>query len=111
MKKIIRKWRGNCVNLDCQIKKTDDGGFLMAQKREMSELRKLIDERRIKDLEGVQDLVKELTSGLIQEIMDAELEDELGYSKYDYKNKQTENARNGYSFGNVSNFVYTPKWM
>lgn len=68
----------------------------MAQKREKSELRKLIDERGIKDLAGVQDLVKELTSGLIQEIMDAELEDELGYSKYDYKNKQTENARNGY---------------
>lgn len=68
----------------------------MAQKREKSELRKLIDERGVKDLAGVQDLVKELTSGLIQEIMDAELEDELGYSKYDYKNKQTENSRNGH---------------
>jgi transposase-like protein len=68
----------------------------MAQKREKSELRKLIDERGIKDLAGVQDLVKELTSGLIQEIMDAELEDELGYSKYDYKNKRTDNTRNGY---------------
>lgn len=68
----------------------------MAQKREKSELRKLIDQRGIKDLVGVQDLVKELTSGLIQEIMDAELEDELGYSKYDYKNKQTDNSRNGH---------------
>ena len=68
----------------------------MAQKREKSELRKLIDERGVKDLAGVQELVKELTSGLIQEIMDAELEDELGYSKYDYKNKQTENSRNGH---------------
>lgn len=68
----------------------------MAQKREKSTLRKLIDERGIKDLAGVQDLVKELTSGLIQEIMDAELEEELGYSKYDYKNKQTDNARNGH---------------
>ena len=28
--------------------------------------------------------------------MDAELEDELGYSKYDYKNKRTDNTRNGY---------------
>ena len=56
---------------------------------------KLIDERGIKDLAGVQDLVKELASGLIQEIMDAELEAELGYSKYDFKNKQTDNARNG----------------
>lgn len=27
--------------------------------------------------------------------MDAEIEDELGYSKYDYKNKRTENSRNG----------------
>jgi transposase-like protein len=58
-------------------------------------LRQLINERGIKDIAGVQDLVKELTSGLIQEVMDAELEDELGYSKYDYKNKHTDNSRNG----------------
>lgn len=64
-------------------------------KKEKSLLRQLIDERGIKDIAGVQDLVKELTSGLIQEVMDAELEDELGYSKYDYKNKQTDNSRNG----------------
>lgn len=64
-------------------------------KKEKSALRQLIDERGIRDVAGVQALVKELTSGLIQEIMDAELEDELGYSKYDYKNKQTDNSRNG----------------
>jgi transposase-like protein len=58
-------------------------------------MRQLIEERGIKDLKGVQDMVKELTSGLIQEVMDAELEDELGYSKYDYKNKQGSNSRNG----------------
>ena len=65
-------------------------------KREKSPLRKLIDERGIRDLDGVHALVKELTGGLIQEIMDAELEDELGYSKYDYRNKQTSNSRNGH---------------
>lgn len=64
-------------------------------KQEKSMLRQLIDERGIKDVAGVQALVKELTSGLIQGIMDAELEDEIGYSKYDYKNKQTNNSRNG----------------
>lgn len=64
-------------------------------KKEKSVLRQLIDERGIKDVAGVAALVKELTSGLIQEIMDAEIEDELGYSKYDYKNKQTDNSRNG----------------
>ena len=58
-------------------------------------MRQLIEERGIKDIAGVQALVKELTAGLIQEAMDAELEEELGYSKYDYKNKQTDNSRNG----------------
>ena len=64
-------------------------------KKEKSLFRQLLDERGIKDLAGVHALVKELTSEFIQEAMDAELEEELGYSKYDYKNKQTENSRNG----------------
>ena len=64
-------------------------------KREKSLMRQLIDERGIKDLAGVQSMVKELTAGMIQEIMDAELDDELGYSRYDYKNKTTDNSRNG----------------
>ena len=29
--------------------------------------------------------------------LDAELEDELGYEKYDYKHKNTDNSRNGHS--------------
>ena len=29
--------------------------------------------------------------------LEAELTEELGYSRYDYKNKETENSRNGYS--------------
>jgi len=64
-------------------------------KKEKSLMRQLIEERGIKDIVGVQALVKELTAGLIQEAMDAELDEELGYSKYDYKNKQTNNSRNG----------------
>ncbi len=63
-------------------------------RREKSLMRQLIEERGIKDVAGVQALVKELTAGLIQEAMDAELEEELGYSKYDYRNKQTDNSRN-----------------
>lgn len=58
-------------------------------------MRQLIEERGIKDMDGVHALVKELTAGLIQECMDAELEEELGYSRYDYKNKRTDNSRNG----------------
>lgn len=29
-------------------------------------------------------------------MLEAEIEDELGYSKYDYQNKDTSNSRNGY---------------
>ena len=29
--------------------------------------------------------------------LEAELDDELGYSKYDYKSKDTDNSRNGHS--------------
>ena len=29
--------------------------------------------------------------------LEAELDDELDYSKYDYKNKDTDNSRNGHS--------------
>ena len=64
-------------------------------KKEKTLMRQLIDERGVNDLSGVHTMVKELTAELIQEIMDAELETELGYSKYDYKNKQTGNSRNG----------------
>lgn len=60
-------------------------------------LRALIKERGIKDLQGIQDLVKELTGSLIQEMLEGELENELGYSKWDYRNKSTSNSRNGYS--------------
>jgi putative transposase len=60
-------------------------------------LRSLIKERGIKDLQGVHDLVKELTGTLIQEMLEGELENELGYSKWDYRNKNTSNSRNGFS--------------
>lgn len=60
-------------------------------------LRALIKERGIKDLQGINELVKELTGSLIQEMLEAELENKLGYSKYDYRNKTTSNSRNGYS--------------
>ena len=33
--------------------------------------------------------------------LDAELDDELGYSRYDYKNKEGANSRNGHSIKTV----------
>lgn len=66
-------------------------------KKEKSKLRELIEEYGIKDLKDVHEFVKALTAETIQEVLEGELENELGYSRYDYKNKQTDNSRNGYS--------------
>lgn len=65
--------------------------------KEKSKLRQMIEEYGIKDMNDVHEFVKMLTAETIQAALDAELDSELGYSKYDYKNKQTDNSRNGYS--------------
>ena len=62
-----------------------------------SKLRQMIEEYGIKDMNDVHEFVKMLPAETIQAALDAELDSDLGYSKYDYKNKQTDNSRNGYS--------------
>lgn len=41
--------------------------------------------------------MKDMMSVILEGTLDAEMDEELGYSKYDYKNKDTDNSRNGYS--------------
>ena len=65
--------------------------------KEKSKLRQMIEEYGFKDMNDVHDFVKMLTAETIQAALDAEPDSDLGYSKYDYKNKQTDNSRNGYS--------------
>lgn len=60
-------------------------------------LRKLIKQYNLKDTTDIKDMLKDLFGNTIQEMLEAELEEDLGYSKYDYKNKATSNSRNGYS--------------
>ena len=43
----------------------------------------------------VEDLFKEAFKGFFENMFQSELEDELGYSKYDYKKSTEENYRNG----------------
>lgn len=47
--------------------------------------------------EEVNEAFKDAFSEVFEQIFQAELESKLGYSKYDYKNKETANSRNGYS--------------
>ena len=48
-------------------------------------------------MDDIQSLFKETIAEFMENGLDAELDDELGYSKYDYKNKETDNSRNGHS--------------
>ncbi|MEM5781334.1 MAG: IS256 family transposase, partial [Lawsonibacter sp.] len=43
------------------------------------------------------ELFKEMVGTVLENGLEGELEEELGYSKYNYRNKDTENSRNGYS--------------
>ena len=42
-------------------------------------------------------MLKDLLSGTIQTMLEAEIEHELGYAKHSMKDKTTSNARNGHS--------------
>lgn len=61
------------------------------------QLLEMLQDAGINDVAGVQDLFKEMVSTVLESGLEAELDEELGYSKYDYRNKQTDNCRNGYS--------------
>ena len=71
------------------------------EQKDNSKLKELIQEYGIKDMNDVHEFVKMLTAETIQTALDTELDNELGYSKYDYKNKQTSNSRNGHSVKTV----------
>ena len=51
----------------------------------------------IKDGGDVNGVMRDMMSVLLEGVLDEELDEELGYSKYDYKNKETDNSRNGHS--------------
>ena len=53
----------------------------------------LIEDYNIKDTNDIKDLL----SGTIQTMLEAEIEHELGYAKHSMKDKTISNARNGHS--------------
>ena len=60
-------------------------------------IRELLQTSGISSMEDIQNLFKETIAEFMENGLDAELDDELGYTKYDYKNKSTDNSRNGHS--------------
>ncbi len=62
------------------------------------QIKQLIKEKNLKTVTDVHNALKEMFGETIQRMLEAELENELGYSKYNYKDKKTSNCRNGYWF-------------
>ena len=60
-------------------------------------IRELLQLANIGSMDDIQRLFKETIAEFMENGLDAELDDELGYSRYDYKNKNTDNSLNGHS--------------
>ena len=60
-------------------------------------IRELLKISNVGSMEDIQKLFKETIAEFMEDGLEAELDEELGYSKYDYRNKETENSRNGHS--------------
>lgn len=67
------------------------------EKARRAKIRELLDMSNISSMDDIQNLFKETIAEFMEDGLETELDDELGYSRYDYRNKSTENSRNGHS--------------
>lgn len=68
-----------------------------AEKERKENLRNIMKGLDIKNFNDIQDVFKMMVGEILENGLEGELDDELGYSKYDYRNKESDNSRNGYS--------------
>ena len=68
-----------------------------AKQERKDKLREFLSLLEVDDMHDLRSLFKEMVGEVLENGLEAELDDELGYSKYDYRNKNTKNSRNGYS--------------
>jgi transposase-like protein len=73
------------------------------------QIKDLIATSNITTVDDITKTLKDMFKDVLQEMLEAELDDHLGYDKYNISEKETKNSRNGYSkknlkteFGNVS---------
>lgn len=60
-------------------------------------LRNYVKEQKFSSPDEVLAAVKEMFREVLQETLEAEMDEQLGYDKYEVSEKQTKNSRNGYS--------------
>lgn len=69
----------------------------MDKKTKISELTKeLMEKEGVKDVAGLQSILKDMLKQGVENLLSSELEEELGYEKHD-RNTEKDNYRNGYS--------------
>ncbi len=61
------------------------------------QLLEFIRKNNIQSVSDIYESLKDLFKDLLQSFLEAEIEESLGYEKYDIKNKQTTNSQNDYS--------------
>lgn len=79
----------------------------MSDRKEL--VKQLIKEIDLLDTKDISDLFKELMGNTIEEMLNSELDENLGYERYDQSAKSISNSRNGFSeksvrsdFGDIS---------
>ena len=65
------------------------------EKKEL--ISKLIDEFDPKSVKDIEDMFKDMFSPMLQEMLEGELDDHLGYEKYEHSGASGSNSRNGHS--------------
>ena len=68
-----------------------------AEKERKENLRNIMKGLDVKSFDDLKDVFKLMVGGMLENGLEGERDDELGYTKYDYRNKDGENSRNGYS--------------
>ncbi|MHA2079433.1 MAG: IS256 family transposase [Candidatus Thorarchaeota archaeon] len=60
-------------------------------------LRKFIKDNDIRDIAQLNMVMRKMMGGMIEELLEVERDEHLGYAKHDTASKETDNSRNGYS--------------
>lgn len=61
----------------------------------------LLQMANVDSMDDIQNLFKEIIAEFMENDLEAELDEDLGCNKYDYKNKTTDNSRDGHSGKNL----------
>lgn len=66
------------------------------EKRRKELIKELLKTTPLRDGQDLNDIMKEFIAEMVNGSLEGELDDELGYDKYDAQNKRTDNSRNGF---------------